>query len=272
MTYVLPNEAAATLARLELQNQELLERRRARRDTVRELRQRGALLQPQLDAAIKDGNEVEAQKIAAELNQIDRSISELEADPIPSTVSAAHFRNILAKHPRKWKRVKTKPTLTEGETPGAALKRLDAAIDAAIAERKAVLRTALAGNEILQRARAQLTALRDLGAPKINARGELTFATVAHGLRNGAGTIPQIPNAVALIAWLIPDVLDDKIAEILEFEGEGITSDERAAKLKDIDARLLDLHRQRAAIVESDRTLFHRGDSPVEAALQISAA
>ena len=138
------------------------------------------------------------------------------------------------------------------------------------AEKHAVNSAAYPAAEVKARARAEIEALAELGRPRVvqmidNGPGEAVFwPDVVAKSRNFGMAVPlpgDLPRAshdrpgghLALTAWLFKDRMIEAIeAEIDAFAEDDVLSTEaRAAKLADLDARILDAERIECAIIRA---------------------
>lgn len=218
--------------------------------------------------------------LEAEIDAQDRGIAALEAKRTnrPASLSGERVEDSLQRLGR-YREDPAEPVLKKGETPRAALDRYDYDIDNVKAERKAIAQRPRTAAEIQAQIDREVDFHASRGGPRVAPMlngGDLTFPQAQLDARHGHH-FQHVPDGVAMLCWLFPDLIKERLADmvdVLATDDRAMSASEQSAAIKKIDARLFQLHRERAAIVEqivSDGgEAFHRADAPIEAVLQIS--
>lgn len=274
---MLPDRNQSILSRCLLADAEESAKRSARRARIKALKTELARKSSEL-ANLSKRKDADSKKRAdalkAQCEGSRRSIAELEAITDPPRMTGAALKAFLRANPFvDWKDHPVSPP------KAATIAQHDAAIDAATAKGKRLRRTAQPYDEALTRGLAAIDALAARGEPDVAALfngGPLRLPNLA--LAGNAGHMRQIPDGAALLAWLFRDTLRERVEALIDFAApdEAMPAKDKRAALAALEAEILQLHRERAVLVErgvaEGLTLHHRPDAPPEAVLQISAA
>jgi hypothetical protein len=173
-------------------------------------------------------------------------------------------------------------TTMPGENFPSAIARTRAAILDLLEEGRAVALAPLPAVEVKLRVRREIEALAAAGRPGVLAvaerAGRVRWPSVPlAGVELTTGSIPQLQNAFALIAWLEKDKLIGAMDQLVDEDTDdthALTDSERAVRLSDIAAELLRLERQEEDFCEQaeaeGETVSRRHDADARAVLGLS--
>lgn len=289
--------SADVLARLDMQDETLLARRRSARHLLRDDRNEEFEIERALnhnrssplfaEERVAGGVNCKAHPIIAEQesklaevrNRIKLRTESLERDG--ERKSGAQVRAEFAKCADGMEGLRdiddVEPRLKKGESHADAIARLDTAIDASTVKRRGLRNGKRTSAEAKTKAEATIRAMAARGKPDVGALfhgGNIGFPKTLVG-RNGA-QFRYVNDGVALVAWLFEDDLILKLDELIDAEADdanALTVDGQLRALDDVQDELLALHRERAAIVNrlaaDGREAFHRPDAPFEAVMMV---
>jgi hypothetical protein len=207
-------------------------------------------------------------------------IEQLQSENEPACLTAARITALLNAIPDNAKIAdcSVKATLRKGETKPDALARVRRAIIAKREERDTIARKGRTKAEMKQAWREQCRAMAARGTPRVRALlegGAVEFATTRLPRTNNP-FFQHIPDGAALIAYLFESELMRKVEELIDFNADdsnAMPAEDQQAALANLDAEIMQLRREEAALVESivadGGEAFHFPDAPIEAVLDI---
>lgn len=162
-------------------------------------------------------------------------------------------------------------------TPAQAVSKLRAQIKELTSERVRVLQSALPAADIKKQASAHVAAQRERGRPKLTFDHGRPFQAQFDTSVEGAWTAKL--DIGAALAWLDPDAFEKRLHEEIDTLPQPaltMSSDERAAKLLELEAELLARERDEEALIEwseeQGAAITRRLDADPRAVLGIAIA
>ncbi|MBR0852141.1 hypothetical protein JQ543_30705 [Bradyrhizobium diazoefficiens] len=177
-----------------------------------------------------------------DLQEQHRNIANLVA-AMKHWIAAAHGNYEMAKTP--------KASQQRGEPIGQAVARVRDQIKALAAERVRVLQCGLPAADLKKQASAFVVAQRERGKPKLAFGHDRTFQAQFDTQVDGAWTATL--DIGAALAWFDPDCLEKRLHEAIDRLPQpalAMSSDDRGAKLLELEAELLARERDEEALIE----------------------
>ncbi|WP_234679828.1 hypothetical protein [Bradyrhizobium monzae] len=136
-------------------------------------------------------------------------------------------------------------------TPAHAVSNVRAQIKVLAAQRVRVLQSGVPAADLKEQASAFVQTQRENGRPKLVFGHTITFQAQFNALVDGAWTTKQ--DIGAALAWLDPVAFEKKLHDEIEMLPKptlAMSSDERAAKLLELEVELLKCEREEEALIE----------------------
>ncbi|MCK1547172.1 hypothetical protein IVB12_35935 [Bradyrhizobium sp. 179] len=205
-----------------------------------------------LSRALATAPSTEHASIEAEISRLQTRLSELQE-------RHRHFANLVAavKH---WTAVAhgsyemartSKASPQKGETIDQAVARVRGHIKALAAERVRVLQSGLPSADLKEQASAYVATQRERGRPKLVFGHDQPLQVQFNAQVDGAWTAKL--DIGAALAWLDPIAFEKRLHEEIDripHPALAMSSDERAAKLLELEAELLARERDEEALIE----------------------
>ena len=221
------------------------------------------------------------QETDADLARIADEIEMLRGEQEPACLTADRIETLLAGivPNAAITECAATPTLKKGEAKPDALARVRSVIVGKREERDDVARKTRTAAEMKQAAGAQIAGMVARGLPKVRGLlegGELEFASTRLP-KTASNFFHSVPDGAALVAFFFESEMRRKIEELIDFNVNAANAMPRAEQerqLAALDAELLQLRREEAALVEAivveGGSAWHFPDAPIEAVLSIS--
>jgi hypothetical protein len=218
--------------------------------------------------------------IKQKLARLDKKMQTLEAEKPQPILTAPRILALLDQHSdtELIPVDRPVPSLTKGERSLLdALPRLRDNVAALQTERKAIENAPLRASDAKKIARDAVTRLASRGIPKVMGifkGGEIAWPRVASASTGGRHPSQTIDGA-ALVAFLLSDMLAEKLEELIDFNAGAfenpLSASDRTKQLRDLDAKISAAERVEAAAVEAlvaeGHLVGHRADINVLAVL-----
>ncbi|MBR0717862.1 hypothetical protein [Bradyrhizobium liaoningense] len=203
----------------------------------------------------------------------------LKAAPSNPRLSAPRANHELQKLAGKKLVPVARPKLPLGknETAEGALPRFREASVALISERKATAKAARTKEEVKAAMRREIAKLADSGLPTLLPM--FHGAKIAWPQRLFGGGLYNVPDGVALVAFLLRDELEARLSKLIDFNAsafpDAMTAEDKEARLAELDSEIDVAERLEAACVEQviadGGAAHHRPDISILAVLSLRA-
>jgi hypothetical protein len=230
------------------------------------------------DPTIQRVPDPQLQEVETEIARLQERIAALQAEQDPLCLTAARAEVLLAKIPANAEIEEC--TVAPKAVTADALARVRRSIVGKREERDQIARKNRTKVEMVEAARTQIRSMAARGQPKVRALlegGNVEFPVTK--LPKAGNFHHYVPDGAALVAYLFEAELIRKVESLIDFNASdktALSADEKARQLEKLDAELMTLRREEAAIVEAiiadGGAAFHFADAPIEAVFSISVA
>jgi hypothetical protein len=252
---------------------------------------------PMVDAVDENGKVVRKrnedfralQAADAKIKAVRQRIAQADAKAVAlPRLTARRIETVLAKDYGRAKLVsvpRPKLALAKNGRAEDALPELQDATLALHEERREIEKAPLTAECVKKAMRAEIGQLAGDGLPKTLAmftghRPKIGWAQHQLPVVPGSGLIPNVPDGVALICFLLKDTLIEALDKLIDVNAEAfsnsMTPEQKAARLADLDKRIDEAERIEATCVEQviaeGGDAFHRHDASVLAVLSLRVA
>jgi hypothetical protein len=226
------------------------ERAIARSKEATDSKEAAAAASAEYDPAIKE--------LEGELARLEGDRKKREQRRFDSAQLVAQLRQFISdavnrRQPLAMGGMPVRPELQANETPPQGIRRIRAHIDKTRQDLANLRKSTLPASELKIKAREFVHQLSLAGTPSLHVQGAAFRVDWPVGAQQQMGTLG--PGAAAVMAWLMPEVMIDKLDDIIDKtlakggSNKGVSSIDRPKREYELQADLVDLERLEESVI-----------------------